>query len=100
MPEQLNFEFSDRPESPPSGNALKTWREERRRQIESLAHKQGLPIGHHVRVDFENGPPLEGLLLLNEELLFSPEKSRPNLHLRIGNADFHADEILSCIRTD
>lgn len=100
MPDQLAFEFSDDSEPPPQGDGLHAWRNERRRQIEALARKQGLPIGHRVRVDFENGPPLEGLLVLNEELLFAPTGKQPDLHLRIGNADFHADEIAGCTRIE
>ncbi len=97
MDDQLPIDFSAPPPAE-SADGISRWRADRRAEIEALAKKQGLPLGHRVCVTFENGPPLEGLLLLNEELLFAPRRPDARLHLRIGTADFHADEIASCIR--
>ncbi|GAB4176115.1 MAG: hypothetical protein Fur0032_16000 [Terrimicrobiaceae bacterium] len=68
--------------------------------MEALAVKQGLPLGCRVRVDFENGPPLEGILFLDEQNLFIPQKRDGHLALRIGTAAFRANEIASCIRLE
>lgn len=96
MSDQLAFDFNEN--GPSSGVGLEAWRANRRQAIETLAEKQGMPLGQRVRVEFENGPPLEGTLLLMEEVLFAPTRKDAHLHLRIGDADFHADEIISCIR--
>jgi len=99
MHNQLDFRF-DESAQPSGGSALDRWRAERRAAMEAFAAKQGLPIGCRVRVDFENGPPLEGLLFLDEESLFLPQKRDGHLGLRIGTSTFHSDEIASCIRLD
>ena len=94
MEQQLPFDFSASP-----SNGLESWRARRRTEMEELAHAQGLPLGHRVRVDLQQGPSLEGLLLLNEETLFA---HRPDvrLHLRIGTSDFQACEVAACVRLD
>jgi len=100
IPDQLGFNFDSRS---PGGatqlqpDALVAWRAARREAMESRARKQGLPLGQRVRVDFACGPPLEGVLLLNEETLFLSDRRNPKLHLRIGTADFHANEISACL---
>ncbi len=81
-----------------SGDAIEAWRAERRTAIESLARKQGLPLGRRARIDFWIGPSLEGLLVLDEEKL-DPRRD-PSLHLRIGPADFHSNEIAACTALD
>lgn len=96
MPGQLPLDFSSSSESP----GIDAWRAARREQMEKLAAKQGLPLGHRVRVDFANGPSLEGILVLNENLLFLRDRADSRLHLRIGTSDFHANEIETCIRID
>lgn len=98
MPDQLAFDFSEEP--PHALQGFDQWRTVRLKALEELAAKQGLPLAHRVRVEFENGPPLEGILSLNEETLFAPVRKDAHLHLRIGTADFHADEIFSCVRLD
>lgn len=99
MAGQMAFDF---PESPrvESGDGIEAWRSERRKAIEALAHKQGLPLGRQVRIDFWNSPSLEGLLVLDEEKLFVDPCRVPSLHLRIGSADFHANEIAACTALD
>jgi hypothetical protein len=99
MSDQLDFDFAGPGSgSPVPGSGLVRWRDERRAAMEALAAKQGLPLGQRVRVEFENGPPMEGLLLLDEEALFLPTKRDGHLALRIGTGTFHADEIAACIR--
>ena len=97
MDNQLAFDFS---QAAPAIDGLHTWRAARHSALLALAREQSLPLGHQVRVEFENGPPLEGILYLNDEELFHPTRRVPHLHLRIGNATFHAHEISSCIRLD
>ncbi|MEI8309901.1 MAG: hypothetical protein WCH98_04005 [Verrucomicrobiota bacterium] len=99
MAGQLAFDFSESPGAE-SGDAIEAWRAERLTAIESLARKQGLPLGRQVRIDFWNGPSLEGLLVLDEEKLFVDSRRDPSLHLRIGSADFHANEIAACTALD
>lgn len=98
MSDQLQFSFDgpSREEFTTPGG-LDSWREKRRAATEALAAKQGLPLGRKVRVEFENGPSLSGVLFLDESTLFLPEKRNNHLALRIGTATFHADEIASCI---
>lgn len=104
MDEQTAFDFLDsrNPQPRESGleNGLIHWREKRRAAMEALAARQGLPLGHRVRVEFQNGPPLEGTLLLDQEDLFLLEKRNNRILLRIDSATFHADEITACIRLD
>ncbi|MFA7235049.1 MAG: hypothetical protein WC076_13160 [Terrimicrobiaceae bacterium] len=95
----MAFDFSGSPGAV-SGEGIEAWRAERRKLIESLARKQGLPLGRQVRIDFWNGPSLEGLLVLDEEKLFVDPRRDPSLHLRIGAADFHANEIAACTTLD
>lgn len=68
--------------------------------MEELARKNGIPLGRKVQVTFEAGPPLEGLLLLETETLFLPDKKDAHLCLRIGTASFHKDEVASIIVVD
>ena len=104
MSDQLDFDFSNSATGQPgfseseSGHAI--WREERRAAQEALAAKMGLPLGKRVRVEFANGPELEGTLLIDQEMLFLPEKRRGQLTLRINSASFHANDISACVRLD
>ncbi len=102
-PDQLGFDFDPAASTGTEiseSDGLAAWRAARREAMENLARKHGLPLGHRVRVDFACGPPLEGVLLLNEETLFLSDRRNPKLHLRIGTADFHADEIAACVQID
>ena len=47
MAGQLAFDFSRSPGAAP-GEGIEAWRAERRKHIESLARKQGLPLGGGV----------------------------------------------------
>jgi hypothetical protein len=96
--EQLGFNFHDAPSRPALD--LGQWREQRRSQIEALARRSGLPIGHAVRVQLACGAALEGRLSLAHEDLWIDERRSVELRLQIGRADFRAAEIESCIRTD
>ncbi len=90
-PEQLSFDFADG-----YAAAVSEWREAQ----ETLARKLGLPLGRRVRVEFENGDGLEGLLQLDDQTLFTPDRRTADLLLRIGNASFAAKDIASCMRLD
>lgn len=101
MPGQLAFDFID-PAPELSGLAaespgLANWREDRRAAMQAIANKLGLPLGKKVRVEFENGPPLEGILHIDEESVFLPKKRSGQLALRIDSATFHANEISGCV---
>ncbi len=104
MSGQLAFDFTDpAPELPglaAESPGLAQWREERRAAMQALANKLGLPLGKKVRVEFENGPPLEGVLHLDEKSLFHPKKRNAQLALRIDSSTFHANEISSCVALD
>lgn len=98
MTSQLNFDFSSEHSADQDGLAI--WRDERRAQMEELGRKQGLPLGHRVRAEFHTGPALEGLLRLEDDGLFVPDKKIPKLRLSIGKAQFYAHEMASCLRLD
>jgi len=101
MSDQLTFDFLDRDQVSSTGESgLDRWRAERRAAMHALAEKLGLPLEHLVRVDFENGPSLEGFLFLDEEELITPNRRTSHLSVRIGTASFHASEISACIRLD
>lgn len=97
MSEQLSFDFNQAPGAV-SGIAL--WRETRAAQIDALAKRSGLPIGHEVRVLLANGILVEGRLgLATDELWTDPRRSQ-ELRLEIGQVDFQAAEVESCVRLD
>lgn len=81
-------------------SGLDRWRENRQSAMEALAAREGIPLGHRVRVDFENGPPLEGILYLDKESLFLPTKREPHLMLRVGTSTFEKDDVAAIIRLD
>lgn len=97
MSDQLSFDF-DHAHGAVSGIAL--WREMRAAQLEALARRNGLPIGHPVRVWLASGVMIEGsLALASDELWTDPHRSQ-ELPLRIGKVDFRAAEVESCVRID
>lgn len=100
MDDQLSFDFFEWNKSWTMESGLDRWRAERKSALAILAGKRGLPLGNRVRVDFENGPPLEGFLFLDQENLNDPTNRAPRLRLRIGTATFHSDEISCCVRID
>lgn len=104
MSGQLDFDFfPPEPELPGLGAdspGLVKWREERRASMRTLALKHGLPLGKTVRVEFENGPPLEGVLHLEEAPLHHSAKREAQITLRIDAATFQSNEIISCLRLD
>ncbi len=93
---QLGLNFDGQDNNLPTG--LDDWRAARRNALESLARTQGLPIGRIARIYFHNGPPCEGVLLLDEDHLFFPEKrTGASLKLAVGRIRFTAGDIASCI---
>jgi hypothetical protein len=96
MSEQLSLNFDQAPGTV-SGMAL--WREMRAAQIDALAKRSGLPIGHVVRVSLASGILIEGRLLLASDELWTDQQRSPELRLQIGRVDFRATEVESCVRT-
>lgn len=97
MDEQLSFNLDGAPET---GSGLTLWREQRRRDMDALAARCGLPIGHLCRVWLTSGVRLEGQLLLAHEDLWENQARSTDLRLQIGRADFGMSEIESCARLD
>lgn len=96
--EQLTFGFDGT--APARESGLEAWRDARRADLEKLAAATGLSIGHRVRVTLTSGPSVEGRLLLDADELWLNAKRSDELRLRIGNVDFCAAEIESCVRLD
>ena len=97
MSEQLSLNFDEAP-GVLSGMAL--WRETRAAQIDELARRSGLPIGHAARVLLANGILAEGRLLLASDELWTDPRRSPELRLQIGRVDFRATDVESCVRID
>ncbi len=92
----LMFQTDEAHTSVPGG-----WRASRQKLLESYAQERGLPIGRHVRISFHNGPPCEGMLLLDEDLDCLPkERNGSNLQLAVGRIRFTAGDIASCIAVE
>lgn len=96
MTKQLSFSFPDGSEDSASGG-LATWRAHRLDQLRQLARAEGLPLGKMVRVEFASGPPLEGMLVLNDNELIPSVRRDTHLPLRIGPDVFEAADISSCV---
>ena len=97
MSDQLSLDFDQGPGAV-SGIAL--WREMRAAQLEALAGRNGLPIGHAVRVWLASGIMVEGCLALASDELWTDCRRSQELRLRIGRVDFRAAEVESCVRID
>jgi hypothetical protein len=101
MNEQTCFDFSADPEREQGHqDGLELWRAEHHARMEKLARRQGLPLGHRVRVELDNGEIMEGLLFLQEEQLFPQDNRAPRLLLRIHSNVFSISEISSCVRLE
>jgi len=79
---------------------LNHWHEERRRALEALAQKMGLPLGREVEVCLRDGIVLRGKLALREEQLFIEPTRDFRLELMVDKVPFTAAEIESCVRVD
>jgi hypothetical protein len=98
MSEQLSFPFDGNERAAVSGVDL--WREQRQLALERLGSVHGLAIGHAVRVTLHSGPIVEGRLLLCDEGLWLEATRLNSTRLRVGNVDFAAAEVASCVRLD
>ncbi len=81
-------------------DGLSAWRRERIRETEALARRYGLPLGHPAQVELKSGIRLEGILLLADEALITPQVRYHDVMLRIGSVAFRTAEIESCVRRD
>jgi hypothetical protein len=97
MNEQLGFNFDG---TPTAESSLDLWREQRRAQMESLASRSGLPIGHRVRACLISGLLIEGKLELVSNELWIDQRRSADLRLQIGRVDFTPTEVESCVRID
>ena len=96
--EQLIFGFDGVASAPESG--LEAWWDARRADLEKLTAATGLSIGHRIRMTLTSGPAIEGRLLVDANEVWLNSKRSHELRLRIGNLDFCAAEIESCVRLD
>ncbi|MDQ3624368.1 MAG: hypothetical protein M3463_18060 [Verrucomicrobiota bacterium] len=96
--EQLSFSFDSAAGNGRSG--LVDWRAQRRAHVARLASAAGLPIGHRVRLTLISGLMMEGCLLLEDETLWVEVRRSQELRLRVGQVDFCAAEVESCVRLD
>jgi hypothetical protein len=98
MDDQLDLTFENRGQL--FAHGLDDWRTERRKNLEELARVQGLPIGRTARIYFHNGPPCEGILLIDDDNLFVPDKRKHDLQLCIGRIRFTASDVASCVAVE
>lgn len=68
--------------------------------LERLAEEYGLPLGHSVTVELRGGRFLEGRLLLGDEISPFAVRADVMLNLQVAGTQFHASEILCCVRRD
>jgi hypothetical protein len=94
--EQFAFDFETAPQP---RDTLTAWREERRREMEKICRRLGMPIGQAVEVRLAQGRCLRGILRLPEETLWI-EAERETAILLIGEAEFRLSEVESVIRCD
>ena len=76
------------------------WRQDRRRAMEGLAHKMGLPLYHLVEIWLQGGVRLRGTLRMQEEKLFVDDARDFNLVFVVDGTSFTAGEIESCVKLD
>lgn len=95
MQEELNLGAEDGPDG------LESWRGQRAKQLRELSRTLGIPLGHRCRIELAGGVILEGLLGLDEDLLFLPEPSqRSAIRLRVDRCVFTLSEVASAVRQD
>jgi hypothetical protein len=68
------------------------WVQEREKEMQAMARRLGLPLGHSVEVWLKDGTLLQGRLLLRGDAT--------KWELVVGRVGFAVGEIESCVRTD
>jgi hypothetical protein len=76
------------------------WLEQRKRSLNELARKMGLPLNRLVEVWLRGGVRLRGTLRLQEEKLFVDDSRDFHMVLVVDGTPFEAGEIESCVRLD
>jgi hypothetical protein len=94
--EQFAFDFDAAPQP---RDTLTAWREERRREMENVCRRLGMPIGQAVEVRLAQGRCLRGVLRLPQETLWI-EAERETAILVIDTVEFRLSEVESVIRCD
>ncbi len=99
-PRQLELSLWSHGDESASSGGLISWHEERRREVAKMSRCEGVPLGRKVRVDFAASPPIEGILELDESLLFYSDIRDSHLRLRIGAYTFHKNECEALVVLD
>ena len=81
-------------------DGLSAWRRQRQDALGELAKKFGLPLGHRAEVWLRGGIRLEGILRLQEQLLWIEDDAAREIMLEIDGVAFKRFEIESCKRQD
>jgi len=82
----------------PQPGGLDRWHQERERALNALARTLGLPLGHPVELELQDGTRLRGRLVPAEDTLwFEPGR---DVRLRIDRCTFRPAEIAACVRLD
>ena len=84
--------------SRPAG--LQAWYDQRDADRRQLSRDVGLPIGHSVECELNDGAILKGKLELAENLLWIEPGRRLDMELRIGRCSFRVRDIARCVRQD
>jgi len=86
--------------SKPGPDGLQAWYDQRDADRRQLARDVGLPIGHPVECELNDGAILKGKLELAENVLWIEAGRRLDLELRIGRCTFRVRDIARCVRQD
>lgn len=86
--------------STPGPDGLQAWYDQRDADRRQLSRDVGLPIGHPVELELQDGVILKGKLELAENLLWIEAGRRLDLELRIGRCIFRVRDIARCVRQD
>ena len=85
---QAELGFGDAGQS----NGYQLWVQERAKEMQAMARRLGLPLGHAVEVWLKDGTLLQGRLLVRGDAT--------KWELVVGRVGFSVSEIESCVRTD
>jgi len=90
------MEQDELPFDRPGPDGAATWHQQRQAQQRELARDVGLPIGKWVVIELSDGSGMEGLLELEEQLLWVKFGERLDLRLKVGRCTFRVRDIAAC----